>query len=177
MKICEVIEKVNALYPNAYEADTKQMTDWCNELTAILCEQLVPAYESFVQTYSGKIALPDGVAYEDVVKVYRNGEVLDKLDARTISGSSFKEGDKVIVVYRAKPTLAETGDADAETVCAFPHDLMYVDYLCAQIAFYQNDLSDYNKFILSYNQRLKDFERTVVEKLPKQPDKVFTNLW
>ena len=118
-----------------------------------------------------------------MVKVYKNGELLDRLDTRTFSRDTFSPGDKVTVVYREKPELSEiteTGGTtviSGETLIAAPHDNLYVDYLCAQIAFYQNDLADYNKFIGSYNQRLSDFEKVVVERLPKQPENVFKNLW
>lgn len=177
MKISEVIEKAVSLYPSAYDKDSVQLVSWCNEVTETLSEFLVPKYVSFVQTFQEKIALPEGVSYEDVVKVYKNGEPLDRLDSRTFSRDTFSPGDKVTVVYREKPVLATAENTEVDTICAAPHDNLYVDFLCAQIAFYQNDLADYNKFIGSYNQRLADYERVVTEKLPKQPENVFKNLW
>lgn len=183
MKISEVISKVNMLYPHAYDADTELMVSWCNEVTAVIKNRITPEFKSCVQTYVGKLALPDGVSYGDVEKVYVNGVLLDRLDERTLGSSSLILGDRVKVVYKKKPVFASTDETsesyyeNVDTACRFPHDMMYVDFLCSQIAFYQNDLADYNKFISSYNQRLAEFEKEAVGKLPKQPEDRFKNLW
>ena len=178
MKISEVLEKVKLLYPSAYDYEDAQLVSWCNEVTETISEFLMPKYVSFVQSFKEKLALPEGVSYEDVVKVYKNGAELDRLDARVYSREAFSPGDNVTIVYREKPARAEAGkESEAETLCRAPHDNLYVDFLCAQIAFYQNDLADYNKFIGSYNQRLADLEKVIAEKAPKQPENVFKNLW
>lgn len=183
MKISDVIKKVNSLYPHAYESDTELLVSWCNEVTALIKNRITPEFKSCVQTYTGKLALPDGVTYDDVEKVYVNGVLLDKFDERTNRRSPYNLGDSVKIVYKEKPVLAsidaesETYYENVDTACSFPHDVMYVDYLCGQIAFYQNDLSDYNKFISSYNQRLAEFEKEVVGMLPKQPENRFKNIW
>lgn len=45
-----------------------------------------------------------------------------------------------------------------ETVCPPPYDLMYVDYVMAQICFYQRDFATYNRHMTNFNQRLSAFD-------------------
>lgn len=43
------------------------------------------------------------------------------------------------------------------TVCMAPFDEMYIDYLCAQTAFFQRKFDVYQQFISRYNTRMKEY--------------------
>lgn len=63
-----------------------------------------------------------------------------------------------------------------KTVCDAPFDMMYVDYLLAQINKYQRDTSSYNQYITSFNSRLDAYRKWLAQRMPADDSK-FTNFW
>lgn len=63
------------------------------------------------------------------------------------------------------------------TICDPPYDEMYIDYICAQICFYQRKHDIYNQFISRYNDRLEEYGRMMKEFASKNDRTVFSNWW
>ena len=63
------------------------------------------------------------------------------------------------------------------TVCEAPYDEMYIDYICAQICFYQSKHDVYQQFIARYNERMKEYGKFMKENAAVNDRTVFTNWW
>ena len=62
------------------------------------------------------------------------------------------------------------------TVCDAPFDMMYVDYLLAQINKYQRDITSYNQYISSFNDRLEAYRKWLAQRMPADEGKLI-NYW
>ena len=181
MKIARVIEKVDEWQPNVFTLQDK--LDWCYEVTRdILAEN--PEYGSITKTAPGGplVVLPEGVSFADVAYVYVNGKKLLKTDERTYGDMVFERGDEVYIVYRTYPApyeaeLSEDGEGhvpdDLETIVPPPYDSMYIDYVCAQIAFQQNDAAEYGKFIDSFQTKFYAYRNVAGANSPISEPKNF----
>lgn len=182
MRIADVIEKVDNLQVNIFDVADKLR--WCYEVTADILSDC-PEYGSVTEKvlYDGAIvSLPDGVDFTDVARVYVNGVPRVLRDERTLHDTEFKKGDVVNVVYRVVPAeyvLGDSGEVPEEilTVCPAPWDAMYIDYVCAQMAYHQNDLSDYEKYIQTYNVRFESYKKWHGSNSPVSDRKNFVNLY
>lgn len=180
MKIARVIEKVDEWQPNVFSLEDKLM--WCYEVTRDILNDN-PKYGSVKKTVSlggGIVPLPEGVSFSDVVCVYLNGKKTEILDERTYQDAHLKKGDEVYVVYRVYPSVYALGEdgsvpEDLETVCPPPFDSMYIDYVCAQIAFQQNDADEYNKFIAAFNTKFYGYKNFAGANSPISDGKSFVN--
>ena len=161
MKISEVVEKVDRFQPNVF--DTADKVYWCYECTRNILNEC-PVYRTFecVAVCDGFVLpLPVGVAVKDIAALFVNGAKKTLTDATDYLDEEFKKGDKISVVYRVVPDEydAESEDfAEIETVVSAPFESMYIDYVCAQIAFQQNDAVEFNKFIGSFNDKLTSYK-------------------
>ena len=63
------------------------------------------------------------------------------------------------------------------TLCEAPYDEMYIDYICAQICFYQRKHDIYQQHIARYNARMDEYMRFVRERAPMEDRTVFSNWW
>lgn len=63
------------------------------------------------------------------------------------------------------------------TVCDAPYDEMYIDYICAQICFFQRKHDVYQQFIARYNERMKEYGKFMKENAAVNDRTVFTNWW
>ena len=63
-----------------------------------------------------------------------------------------------------------------KTICDAPFDMMYVDYVLAQINKYQRDISSYNQYMSSFNTRLDAYRKWLAQRMPTDEAK-FTNYW
>lgn len=181
MKIAEVIERVDALYPNTYTSEEK--LGWCYDVSRGIRDNIKKIYAAREQVISKEneaILLPEGLEFSDVDSVSVNGRVVKKVDARSYDGARLKPGDRVRVVYKSLPEPYALVDGavpeEFVTEVSAPYDGLYADYVCAQIAFYQNDLSDYNKFITMYNEKLRDYAIQYIKTAPVT-ERRFENLW
>ena len=180
MKIADVIDKADRWQPNVF--DLKDKLDWCYEVTRDLMLDN-PEFLSATKTVAsdgGIVPLPEGVLYSDVEEVYVNGGRVERLDERTMEDAQLKRGDQVYVVYRYFPpvyALSDDGEVpeDLETVCGAPFDSMYIDYVCAQAAFQQNDAEEYNKFISAYNAKFYAYKNFCGANSPVSVRKGFVN--
>ncbi len=64
-----------------------------------------------------------------------------------------------------------------ETVCDAPYDMMYVDYVLAQIFYYQRNYPSYNQHINLFNQRLEAYERWLQKRRVQEKDNKIYNWW
>lgn len=182
MKITKVLEKVDKWQPNIF--DTEDKLQWCYEVTMDILTEC-PKYRSYAVkvTYDGSVLmLPEGVSFSQIARVYKNGILQEIRDERTLEDAVFKKGDTVYIVYRQYPEAYAPREGDEvpeelETVCGAPFDAMYIDYVCAQIAFQQNDLGDYDKFISSYNVRFEAYKRFYGSNSPVSDRKNFVHLY
>lgn len=182
MKIADVIRKVDEWQPNVFTFEEKLR--WCYEVTADILADC-PVYRSVTIEVShdgATLPLPDGVSFSDIVRIYLNGKLQEIRDERTLPDAAPKKGDVVNVVYRDVPaeySPDENGTVpeELETVCPAPFDAMYIDYVAAQIAFQQNDLDDYDKFISRYNTRFESYKKYFGSNSPVSDRKNFVHLY
>ena len=181
MKIQKVIACVDEWQPNLFPVEDKLR--WCYEVTGEIlvdCPEF-QSYEKEISYDGGVMSLPEGVQFSDVARVYRNGKQQVIRDERTLSDTVLKKGDVVNVVYRVIPEeYALVDDAvpeELETICPAPWDAMYIDYVCAQIAFQQNDLEDYEKFISRYNVRFEAYKKWFGSNSPVSDRKRLVNYY
>lgn len=64
-----------------------------------------------------------------------------------------------------------------KTVCDSPYDRMYVDYVNAQICYYQRDFDTYNQHMNLFNQRLAAYQSWLQERRAQDRDGKITNWW
>ena len=64
-----------------------------------------------------------------------------------------------------------------ETVCDAPYDRMYIDYINAQICYYQRNYNTYNQHINLFNQRLNSYTIWLQQRNPQNKDGKFINWW
>lgn len=64
-----------------------------------------------------------------------------------------------------------------ETVCAPPYDELYVDYICAQICFFQRKYDVYQQFISRYNERMREYGNLMKEFEAENDRTTFVNWW
>lgn len=64
-----------------------------------------------------------------------------------------------------------------ETVCDAPYDRMYVDFVNAQICYYQRDFDTYNQHINLFNQRLGAYQAWLQQRRVQDRDGRIVNWW
>lgn len=82
MKICDVIDSVNKLYPNVYEGN---LIRWCYELSCRIRSTIKRTYDSFdfqIEEGQTNIVLPNEILFEDIDTVFADGKQLKKTDFR-----------------------------------------------------------------------------------------------
>lgn len=179
MKISKVIEKVDEWQPNVFSDEDKLY--WCYECTCNILNEC-PEYrtcEIDVVNDAMVIPLPVGVKLIDIAELYVNGARAPITNATDYNDYTFQKGDKVVIVYCKYPERYELVDElipeDIDTVCSSPFEGMYVDYVCAQIAFQQNDAVEYNKFIGAFNDKLAAYKAFYGSNAPSSVAKRFDN--
>lgn len=98
MYIEDVIRQVEKLCPSEY--DSREMYLWCDEVSAMLMieDRNVFVKECFRPDSKGRILLPDGVKFENIISASVNGKSLKKED---LSGfkTNTASGTEVMLVY------------------------------------------------------------------------------
>ncbi len=179
MKISKVIQKVDEWQPNVFDIEDK--LDWCYECTCnILNECPVYGTKKVVIGKDGMIIpLPVGVKLCDVAELYVNGTRIPITNATDYNDYAFEKGDRVVMVYRRYPNRYEIVDGDVpdkiETVCDAPFESMYIDFVCAQMAFQQNDAVEFNKFIGAFNDKLSAYKAFYGSNAPASVVSCFKN--
>ena len=64
-----------------------------------------------------------------------------------------------------------------ETVCDAPYDRMYIDYVNAQICYYQRDFDTYNQHMNLFNQRLMAYQAWLQQRRVQDKDGKIVNWW
>lgn len=111
LKILEVIDRVDTLYPNAYTMDEKLR--WCDEINAMINQETTLHYDSIECTAkeNEEIMLPSGVDFDNIECVYADGVRLDKTDLRSYGLFPSNNGvmpclniNKIKLVFLKPPT-------------------------------------------------------------------------
>lgn len=179
MKIAKVIEKVDEWQPNVFGTEDKLY--WCYECSCNILNEC-PEYRTDKETVAvdgGAVPLPIGVRVIDIARLYVNGKSIPITNATDYNDYAFRKGDEVIVVYRKYPDEYELTDDGSisdglETVVDAPFESMYIDFVCAQIAFQQNDAEEYNKFIGAFNDKFAAYKNFYGSNAPASaPKKIF----
>lgn len=179
MKIAKVIEKVDGWQPNVFGVEDKLY--WCYECTMNILNECPEYGTRKVKVTSEPMAvpLPVGAGLLDVEALYINGVRTALTDATDINDYSLRKGDEVVLVYRKYPARYEAdGDEvpdELETVCGAPFESMYIDFVCAQIAFQQNDAAEYNKFIGAFNDKFTAYKNHYGSNAPASAPRQFEN--
>lgn len=104
------------------------------------------------------------------------------IDGQTINCNVLDlEGDDVIT----KDDTFTAGEKRAkielvlldETIPPPPYDSMYIDYVIGKIAYYQNDMDEYNKQMTAYNDKLYDYSLWYKQTNPIDQSLRFVNKW
>lgn len=178
-------EKINVYYREKYEPIRR---------ISIKDAQLTLPEEVSLQTY-GAIKMNKDcpfVAGDSVKAVIDN----DEYTLHIIDRNAEFDDDELVYslicdISKLQPIIAdiEVGTkknpivADIErivtdkTVCEAPWDEMYIDYICAQICFYQRDSAAYQQFITRYNERFEEYRNWVKAMSAAPDDTVFKNWW
>ena len=64
-----------------------------------------------------------------------------------------------------------------ETVCDAPYDRMYIDFVNAQICYYQRDFDTYNQHMNLFNQRLMSYQAWLQQRRVQDKDGKIINWW
>lgn len=64
-----------------------------------------------------------------------------------------------------------------ETLCDAPYDRMYVDFVNAQICYYQRDFDTYNQHMNLFNQRMAAYQAWLQQRRTQDKDGKITNWW
>lgn len=179
MKLSKVIEKVDEWQPNVFSDEDKLY--WCYECACNILNDC-PVYDTHNVDVSADgmvIPMPLGVKLMDIAELYVNGRRMPITNATDYNDYTFRKGDKVVMVYRKYPKRYELEDGavpeELETVCSVPFESMYIDYVCAQIAFQQNDAVEYNKFIGAFNDKLTAYKSFYGSNAPGNVARRFEN--
>lgn len=180
LKISRVIEKVDEWQPNVFGVQDK--LDWCYEVTCNILNEcpVYKVHDTVVLADGGVIALPLGVTLLDVAELYVNGKRMPITNATDYNDYTFRRNDLVRIVYRSRPDAYEADENEEfpdelETVCPAPFESMYVDFVCAQIAFQQNDAVEYNKFIGAFNDKFYAYKKYYGSNAPHNVPGVVAN--
>ena len=179
MKIADVIKRVDEWLPNVFSASDKLY--WCYECTMHILNEC-PRYDTHnavVSRDGESVMLPSGAGVCDIAELYVNGVKIPVTNETDVGGYSFKKGDNVTVVYRKYPDEYELADGevseDVGTAVGAPYESMYIDYVCAQIAFLQNDAAEYNKFIGAFNDKMAAYKAFFKNNSPSDVARQFKN--
>ena len=179
LKIADVIKKVDEWQPNVFSDEDKLY--WCYECTMHILNEC-PVYDTYSKVIyrdGGIFMLPSGVGVCDIAELYVNGVKIPVTNETDFGGYVFKKNDKVSVVYRKYPDEYELADGavpeDVETVVGAPYESMYIDYVCAQIAYQQNDAAEYNKFIGAFNDKMSAYKVYYKSNSPSDVKRRFKN--
>ncbi len=98
MYIGEVIRRAQSYCPSEYEEN--EMYSWCDEVSSMLAieDRNVFIREQFMPDCDGKVVLPKGVEFENIISVNVDGKELQKADVRT-SYSFPKTVSRIDVTY------------------------------------------------------------------------------
>lgn len=89
-----------------------------------------------------------------------------------VSDDTFKEiTEKRSRTCRIKRVITD------ETVCDAPYDRMYVDFVNAQICYYQRDFDTYNQHMNLFNQRLNAYQAWLQQRRTQDRDGKIVNWW
>jgi hypothetical protein len=80
MKIIEVIEKTDKLYPNSY--DISEKIEWCNELGAMLKEEYAKSYLPGTTVQEGYCPIEDSMEEDTVIPAPYDAMYIDFLLAK-----------------------------------------------------------------------------------------------
>lgn len=111
--------------------------------------------------------------------VDENGKIIGwqeaDYSAAVVADETFKDllGDKTI--KRLDCTIEHKRIVTDETVCGAPYDRMYVDYVNAQICYYQRDFDTYNQHMNLFNQRLAAYQAWLQQRRTQDKDGKMVN--
>ena len=112
-------------------------------------------------------------AAEDLLRITADGEVSEAYvlvrDGFTFTLSTeLGDGVRHLRIERV---------AAMDTPVPPPFDAMYVDYVLGKVAFYQNDLNEYNKHMTAFNAKLREYGLWYKQTNPLVVGKSFKNKW
>lgn len=129
------------------------------------------------------------------------GDIFFNGDTITMEGHNFNAGDKLIIecpVFTGNVTVINVnGDKlfvnkpfeindcygkavkslDIEVMARAPYDKLYIDYILAQIDYYNKDYEGYNNNSYLFNELLDEYIRKNVQNSPGAKHKQIKNLW
>lgn len=129
------------------------------------------------------------------------GDIFFNGDAITMAGHNFNTGDKLMIespVFTGDVTvMGISGDTlfvnkpfeindcfgkavkslDIEVMARAPYDKLYIDYILAQIDYYNKDYEGYNNNSYLFNELLDEYIRKNTQSSPGAKHKQIKNLW
>lgn len=86
------------------------------------------------------------------------------------------EGELGTIGYGEQTVTISRAVTD-KTMCEAPFDEMYIEYLCAQICYYQRKHDVYQQHIERYNERKAEYAKHLKENEAENDHAVFRNWW
>jgi len=182
LKIREVIQRVDELRPNRF--GDKLKIDWCWDVDSAVRNDLIPEYTVHpIQRKAGQSAynLPEDVSFSDIVLVYVEGKQIDKIDVRSLNRPGYFFADDKINFYPiphqtdkepgqirivARKPLEKYTTLDQELLLPDSQLKIYMWYLLAQIAYFNDDIDTYNNDMLQFNTAWDEYAKQLQRNRP-----------
>jgi hypothetical protein len=170
-----IISIFDTLRPgNPYDAPIK--LQWINEVEGYVHNELyrkqgVRGYlrQSGVKEYD----LPEGIVFNNILKVFIDGEEIPPITASMINTVGYFEGSTAskFIIYPT-PTVSDTTEeglhvaylrpfvkltSNQNVTIEAPYDKIYIDYMIAKMDFYNKEYGDYNNDVDVFDMSYKEF--------------------
>ena len=137
----------------------------------------VQKYDGNYKIIGNKITIPGSwFATGDLLKITR-GENIYHLYVMEVQGDTYSFNTASIGEDGDEVPLEIEEILTAETPMLPPYDSMYIDYILGKVAFYQNDMEEYNKQMTSFNSKLNDYALWYKQTNPVEDGLRFRNKW
>jgi hypothetical protein len=171
-----IIELVDGLRPgNPYTA--VQKLQWINEVDGYVWRELCKYETSFGYSRQNGVAeysLPAGVKFQDVVKVFVDGEEIPRISPSFLNTTGYYIGSTT-AKFKIYPVPAATETAPAQGLVAIyltpftkltagqnvfieaPYDKAYVEYIVAKMELYSQNFNSYNNYVDTFDNTYGEF--------------------
>lgn len=170
---------------NKYSAPTK--IAWCADVDGMIRNEIVKVYNTAsiarVQDQVG-YTLPEGVIFDNIVKVFVDDEDIHKIDQRSIDTTGYYLGSDGKIYFYPVPEeddgatpgiklvyqvqLARYTATTDTLIVPYPYAKMYSEYIMAQMNYYDNQMEMYNNDMSKFNQSWQEYADFYNKTAPKE---------
>lgn len=155
MKIKECFDMIDMLKPNAYDESLKYK--WLNTVEKDIFDNII-----LLAKPPKKPPMPEGET--------DNKKGTAKINAGAQSAIFQGEIPDHKMVFEP---YVEGIDEEKELIAYSPFDMLYVYYICAQIDYWNNEITSYSNSMAMYNERYQSFAAEYRRRfMPKKEEKI-----